>query len=285
MDIRGTTGLAGVIGWPVDHSRSPAMHNAAYAALGLDRAYVALPVPPARLEAALRGLTALGFAGANVTIPHKAAALAFCDTASAAAGRCGGANTVLVGDDGALHADSTDGAGILLAAAWAGVREALAAPATVLGAGGSAAAAAAALLDAGATRVEVCARRPEAAAALVADLGARTGAADRLAVGPWPPSRPAPVLVHATPVGQRDDEPPPVDARALAGADVVIDLAYRADGAPTALAAAARGAGAAVVDGLDVLAGQGALAFGLLTGREPPVEVMRAAARGAGTSS
>src|SRR3954463_7528928 len=90
------TRLAGVIGWPVAHSRSPQMHNAAYAALGLDWAYVAMPVPPASLAAALTGLAALGFAGVNVTIPHKGAAAELCHERSDAAERTRSVNTVLV---------------------------------------------------------------------------------------------------------------------------------------------------------------------------------------------
>jgi shikimate dehydrogenase len=281
MGISGTTVLAGVVGWPVDHSRSPRMHNAAYGALGLDRAYVPLPVPPGRLEAALRGMAALGFAGVNVTIPHKPGALASCDTADASATRCGGANTVVVGEDGRLAGHSTDGEGMLLAAGWNGVRDRLAGRrAAVLGAGGAAAAAVVALLDAGASSVTVCARRGEAASALVDDLAARTGEGPRLTASDSPVH--VPVMVNATPVGQRGDlEALPVEPDVLRRAEVVVDLAYRGDGEATALVAAARAAGAGVVDGLDVLAGQGVLAFRLLTGVEPPVEVMREAARGA----
>ena len=263
--IGGATRLAGVVGWPVAHSRSPQMHNAAYAALGMDWAYVAMPVAPQSLAPALAGLAALGFAGVNVTIPHKGAAAALCHERSDAAERARSVNTVLVGEDGRLRGETTDGDGMLDAIGSLPEGEAL-----VLGAGGAARAAAAALAGAGAD-VAVAARRPQAAAELAAELGVRAEA--------WPPRRSPALLVNATPVGQADDAGElPVDPELL-GEAVVCDLAYRGDGAETGLAAAARQRGLRVVDGLDVLVGQGARAFRLLTGCEPPVEVMRAAVR------
>jgi shikimate dehydrogenase len=262
--IGGATRLAGVIGWPVSHSRSPHMHNAAYAALGLDWAYVALPVPPDRLGDALRGLPALGFAGVNVTIPHKEGVAALCDELSGAARRSGSVNTVLVGDDGHLRGETTDGAGMLAA-----IGELPSGEAVVLGAGGAARAAVAALLDAG-MRVLVCARRTEAAEQLVRDVGGT--------VAPWPLHHAPALIVNATPVGQSGAaEETAFDCDLLSADMVVCDLAYRGDGAETGLIAAARRCGARAVDGLDVLVGQGALAFRLFTGREAPVDVMRAA--------
>jgi len=188
--IAGGTRLAGVIGWPVAHSRSPQMHNAAYAALGMDWAYVAMPVEPGRLEAALRGIAALGFAGVNVTIPHKQGVAALCDELSPEARRAGSVNTVLVQPDGRLRGETTDGGGMLDA-----IGELPAGGALVIGAGGS------------------------ARAAVVA----------------------------------------------LAGTGLVL---------------AARAAGVRAVDGLDVLVGQGARAFALITGRDAPLGVMRKAVRG-----
>src|SRR5262249_19398581 len=131
--ITGTTRVAGVIGWPVAHSRSPQMHNAAFAELGMDWAYVAMPVEPHRLRPALRGLAALGFAAVNVTTPHKLAAARLCDELSDSARRAGSVNTVLVGDDGALRGDTTDGPGMLEA-----IGELPDGDALVLGAGGAA---------------------------------------------------------------------------------------------------------------------------------------------------
>jgi shikimate dehydrogenase len=262
--IRGATRLAGVIGWPVSHSRSPQMHNAAFAVLGLDWTYVALPVPPDRLEDALRGLSALGFAGVNVTIPHKEGVAALCDELSDEAARAGSVNTVLIAEDGSLRGETTDGAGMLAA-----IGELPDGEAVVLGAGGAARAAVAALLGTG-RPVLVSARRTEAAERLTREVGG--------AVEAWPLRRAPALIVNATPLGQAgaaDDTP--FDCDLLSADMVVCDLAYRADGAPTGLISEARRCGARAVDGLDVLVGQGALAFRLFTGHPAPVDVMRAA--------
>jgi len=265
--IGGATRLAGVMGWPVSHSRSPQMHNAAYAALGLDWAYVPLPVAPERLEDALRGLGALGFAGVNVTIPHKEDVAALCDELSDEARRAGSANTVLVRGDGTLRGETTDGPGMLAA-----IGDLPEGDAVVLGAGGAARAAVAALLDAGHT-VHISARRPEAAEQLAREIGGQAV--------PWPIGRAPALIVNATPMGQAGaaDELP-FDAELLSPGTVVCDLAYRGDGAPTGLIAEAHRRGARAVDGLDVLVGQGALSFRMFTGHEAPVEVMRDAVRG-----
>jgi shikimate dehydrogenase len=264
--ITAATRLAGVIGWPVSHSRSPQMHNAAYEALGLDWAYVALPVAPPRLADALRGLAALGLAGVNVTIPHKQAAAALCDELSVEAGRAGSVNTITVREDGSLRGVTTDGAGMLDA-----IGRIPDGPALVLGAGGAARAAVAALVDAG-LDVAVSARRDDAALRLVEDLGGRTES--------WPPSGGALLIVNATPVGGSGDAAElPVAEALLDGAEVVCDLAYRGDGAETGLIAAARRRGLAAVDGLDVLVGQGARSFRIFTGVEAPIDVMLAAVR------
>jgi shikimate dehydrogenase len=241
--ITGRTRLVGLLGDPVDGSLSPRMQNAAFAALALDWAYVPLPVAAERLEEAVRGLQAAGFAGANVTIPHKRAVTRVCDELSHTAERARSVNTLVFREDGVLG-DSTDGEAVTGAIEAAGRR------ALVLGAGGAAHAVVAALRDAGVAEVVVAQRR-----------------------GPgWPPSGDGfDVLVNATPV--RDE----LLVQPHAGQQVV-DLAYRDDGEPTALVAAAREAGCeSVVDGLEVLVRQGAASFRLWTGLEPPVEVMRAA--------
>ncbi|MGA0123271.1 MAG: shikimate dehydrogenase family protein [Gaiellales bacterium] len=229
--ISGTTRLLGVIGDPVSHSRSPRMQNAALRAMGLDWAYVPLPVPAAGLADALRGLAAVGFVGVNVTVPHKEAV----------------------------------------------AREAYTGDVRGLGAGGAARAAAAALAQDGCA-VSIHARRPEAAVALARDLVA-TG--DVRAVAELPDPVPG-VIVHCTPVGALvDPDGMPLPATRLMDVRVVVDLAYRADAAPTPLITAAAEAGCAVVDGLEVLARQGARALELWTGETAPLEVMLAAARGA----
>ncbi|MGC8782131.1 MAG: shikimate dehydrogenase family protein, partial [Anaerolineae bacterium] len=150
--ITGTTRLVGVMGWPVAHSLSPAMHNAAFAALGLDWAYVPLAVPPERLAEAVRGLRALGFAGSNATVPHKPALVPLMDELTPIAAAIGSVNTVIVRPDGSLLGDSTDGYGFLtdlrahgVEIGATGCRRAL-----VIGAGGAARAVVFALAEAGA---------------------------------------------------------------------------------------------------------------------------------------
>ena len=243
------------------------MQNAAFQAAGLDWAYVALPVEPERLEEAVAGLVALGFAGANVTIPHKTGVLAFCDELDEVASRGGSVNTLVIGE-GRVLGSSTDGLAVTDAVEAEGARV------LVLGAGGAAQAVATALVDAGCASLRVAARSPEKAHALAARL---RGLAPDHAVeadDAWPPPPgDADLVLNATPV--RDELL--VD---LGGVRQVVDLAYRPDGSETALIAAARKAGCErVVDGLDVLVAQGAASFERWTGVPAPVEAMQAAVR------
>jgi shikimate dehydrogenase len=275
MTIGGSTRVACVIGDPVEHSRSPHMHNAAAAALGLDRVYVALRVAPADLAHAVRGLAALGFDGANVTVPHKTAAAALCDELGPEAADAGAVNTLRFAAGGVLHGDLTDGLGLIAALPEVPER------AVVLGAGGSACAAGAALVRAGTRRVTVVARRLDAADRLADALSAlEPGASVDAATAV--PAASGGLLVHCTPVGGIAAlKALPVPADVIERMDAVADFAYRADGSPTPLAAAALAAGLPVVDGLELLVRQGALAFALWTGIEPPLDVMRRAARSA----
>ena len=262
--LTGETRLVGLIGYPVAHSLSPRMQNAAFAARGLDWAYVPLPVELGRLETALGGLAPLGFAGANVTIPHKSAAVAFCDEVDEFAERAGSVNTIVVGD-GRLLGSSTDGFAVAEAV------EATAARVLMLGAGGAAQAVATGLLDAGAAGLAVAARNAERAGALAARL--RPLFPDReIQVETWPATGSgASLVVNATPVRDELVLEPRREQQ-------VVDLAYREDGEPTALVAAAGEAGCSkVVDGLEVLVRQGAASFERWTGISAPVEVMRAA--------
>jgi shikimate dehydrogenase len=265
LTVGGATRLVGLIGDPVDHSLSPLMQNAAFAALALDWAYVPLPVSRERLEDAVAGLVALGFVGANVTIPHKTAVVSFCDELDDVAERAGSVNTLVV-REGRVLGSSTDGPAVL------GLVEPRGARVLVLGAGGGAQAVATALGDAGAESISVAARDPERAHALAARLRTLFPQLGISAAPSWPPSgADATLLVNATPV--RDACP--VDPTAE---QQVVDLAYRPDGEDTALVAAAREAGCArVVDGLEVLLAQGAASFERWTGLEAPVGVMRAA--------
>jgi shikimate dehydrogenase len=265
LTIGGATRLVGLIGDPVEHSLSPLMQNAAFAAVALDWAYVPLPVKRERLEEAVSGLEALGFAGANVTIPHKTAVVSFCDELDDVAARAGSVNTLVV-REGRVLGSSTDGPAVV------GLVEPDGARVLVLGAGGGAQAVATSLGDAGAASITVAARDAERAHALCVRL--RTLFPERRisAETEWPPSLgDASLLVNATPI--RDEA-----LVELAPGLQVVDLAYRQDGTETALASAAREAGcAAIVDGLDVLLGQGAASFEHWTGLEAPFGVMRAA--------
>jgi len=239
------------------------MQNAAFAARGLDWAYVPLPVEPADLEAAVSGLAALGFAGANVTIPHKTAILSYCDELDRVAERSGSVNTLAV-RDGRVLGSSTDGLAVTDAVAAEGARV------LVVGAGGAAVAVAVALLDGGAEGATVAARDTDRAHALAARLLALFPDKEIAAADAWPPEAAgATLLVNATPL--RDELP----VEPLAG-QAVVDLAYRTGGDPTALVEAAREVGCdPVVDGRDVLVRQGAASFELWTGVTAPVDVMR----------
>ncbi len=269
----------GVLGWPVAHSRSPAMHNAALQALGMEGwRYQLLPVPPERFAETVGALAPAGFVGANVTIPHKHSALELADSAGQTARAIGAANTLTFSADGGICAENTDAPGFLdaLGASPRGLS------AQVLGAGGSARAVVWALCEAGAREVSVWNRTPERAGALARDLGAR-------AVG-----RPAPadVLVNCTSVGlepegaelkQSATEPQGLNLLELTFDQVgnyshVVDLVYRCT--PTPLLAAAQAHGAHTVAGLEILLAQGALSFALWTGARPPLQVMRRALRG-----
>ena len=269
VPVTGHTMVAGIIGDPVTHSRSPAIHNAAYTARGLDWIYVPFPVRRGEVRAALDGLRALGAAGCNVTMPHKREAALACDHLEPVAAALGVVNTVRV-RDGRLVGDSTDGAGFVDAA-----REATVAldrrPVLVLGAGGAARAIVHALRDLAAIRV--WARRADAAE----DTATLAPSAD-----PVPPDEldnvaaASDVIVNATPLGMLG-EPPPFDAQRLHAGQTVIDLVYAP--ADTPLLEAARAHHAAAINGLGMLVHQAARSFTLLTGCDAPLETMWAAAR------
>lgn len=249
--------FAGVLGFPVGHSRSPLMMNAAFAELGLDWRYLKLPVPPERFEETVRALPGSGYRGANVTIPHKLAAHDVADELSDAAREIGAVNTLTFRDDGQIRGDNTDAGGLLDA-----LGEPLPPTALVLGAGGAARAAVWALAQAG-VEVTVWNRTPERAAELAHDLG--VAASER--------PGPADLLVNATSVGLRPADS--LDGLPLVAATVVVDLVYGS--AQTSFARWAEERGARLVDGLEVLVRQGARSLELWTGEEPPVSSMRRA--------
>jgi shikimate dehydrogenase len=258
----------GVLGWPVSHSRSPQMQNAAFRAVGLTRwRYQLLPVPPALFSEAVRGLAQAGFRGANVTIPHKEGALLLADDASPAARAIGAANTLLFESSGVIAAENTDAPALIGALPL----DPRGTSALVLGAGGSARAAVWALIDAGAAVVRVWNRHPQRALVLSRELGAS------LATRP----QPADLLVNCTPVGLDESatvfKQLPIDADEVAMFGCVVDFAYSRTETP--LIRSAKASGVPVVDGLDLLVGQGALSFERFTGLPAPLEAMRAAAR------
>lgn len=259
----------GVLGWPVAHSRSPAMQNAALEATGLgsDWRYQLLPVPPAVFEETVRALPAAGFRGVNVTIPHKETALALADTASDRAQAIGAANTLLFGDDGAIWAENTDAPALI--AALSSHIDLVGRTALVLGAGGSARAALWALKDASLSDVAIWNRTPQRARDLAVELGAR-------AVDEPMEAAHADVLINCTSVGLHDGDEPEamaVGAEQLRSHRAVVDFVYRTEATP--LVRRAREAGIPTVDGLELLIGQGAIAFELFTGRTAPVQAMR----------
>lgn len=279
--IDGNTQLIGLIGYPVAHSFSPAMHNAAATALGLNTVYVPLPVRPDRLPEALRGLGALGFRGVNVTVPHKEAVMPHLNAVFPAARVIGAVNTIVVGD-GWLTGFNTDWSGFL--SDLESHRLALyGRDCLVLGAGGSARAVVYALLRRG-SRVTILARRPEQAQRLAAEIGPAFPAAAAMVVGSLDDApRVAahldePILINTTPLGMSgervDLSPWPDDAPFPPGA-FVYDLVYNPP--ETRFIALARVAGRRAANGLGMLVGQAAEAFEVLTGRRPDPAVMRRA--------
>jgi len=255
----------GVLGWPVAHSRSPAIHEAAFAEAGLDGwRYQLLPVPPELFDETVRALPGSGFVGANVTIPHKHAALAVADTATEAARAIGAVNWLGFDETGGIAADNTDAPGILAALGDSWPRRAV-----ILGAGGSARATAWALTSAGA-EVEVWNRTADRAVRLASDLGVR-------AVDAFEPGG---LLVNCTSVGLRPVDDPfaalPIVEGELGEWEVVADLPYGDE--PTALVTAAERAGIRVVDGLEILLEQAVFSFERWTGASAPRAAMWAAA-------
>jgi shikimate dehydrogenase len=265
-----------VLGQPISHSRSPAMHSAALAELGLapEWSYEAIEVSAEEFEARVRSMPGEGFVGANVTVPHKVRALELAGRASAAARQIGAANTLSFSPE-ATVADNTDGAGFLdaLPDSPAGKR------ALVMGAGGSARAVVWALVEGGAA-VWIWNRTAVRAGRLAAELGGEAIVAEAggLSAGEFD------LIVNATTVGMGAPDKRSVDLKSLPiGADALgerhqlVDLAYGP--VETELAGAGRARGATVVDGLEVLVRQGAASLRIWTGLEPPVETMRRAAR------
>lgn len=267
--ITGRTRLAGVIGWPVAHSRSPCLHNEWLRRNGLDGAYVPLPVPPGRLEAAVHGLQAAGFAGVNVTIPHKEAACRLSHELTPAARRCGAVNTLRFGPDGRLHGDSTDGQGFLDSLRADGVDPA-AGPALVLGAGGAARAIVAALQELG-VAVRLANRTRARAEALAQDLSVP---GQPVEVIDWDAREAAlpdqALLVNTSPIGMAASPGSPCRLDAAPPGLVVADIVYVPRVTP--LLAEARARGLRTVEGLGMLIYQARIGFTAFFGQSPAVD-------------
>jgi shikimate dehydrogenase len=269
--LTGATRLAAVIGAPVRHSLSPAIHNAAFAATGLDWVYVALEVAPGDCARALDGMRALGLGGLSVTTPHKDDVAALVDEASPAVAALGAANCVVPLPDGRLRGENTDGDGFVASLADAGWDPA-GRRCCVLGAGGAARSIVLALARAGAGEVVVINRTPakgQAAAALAGAAGRVGDASEAVAE--------AELVVNATTLGMGSDGRLPLDPRLLRPGQVVADIVVHP--VVTPLLAAARERGCTTVDGIGMLVHQAAIAFRAWTGVEPPVAAMAAAAR------
>ena len=267
MIISAKARLAGVMGWPVGHSRSPRLHGFWLEAYGIDGAYVPLAVPPDGFETALRALPALGFKGANVTVPHKEVALALADTSDDQTRRIGAANTLVVSDNCQIQASNTDGYGFLenlkqRAPAWRADR-----PVLVLGAGGAARAVVVSLLDAGVPQVRLANRTGARAERLATELG---GAIETVA---WKTRAAAAgdcgLVVNTTTLGMAGQPALDMPLDRLGEGAVVFDLVY----APleTPLLAAAKNRGFAAVDGLGMLLHQARPGFAAWFGRDPEV--------------
>ncbi len=270
LDLSGHTRLAVVIGDPVRHSLSPAIHNAAFAACGLDWVFLACEVAEGRVPQALAGAVALGIEGLSVTMPHKAAVADAVDELSPTARRLGAVNCVVRTGD-RLVGHSTDGDGFVDALAAEAGWEPAGARCLVLGAGGAARAVVLALADGGAAEVAVANRTPQRAVAAAALAGDRGRVAAASEAGGFD------LVVNATPLGMtgHGGNALPVDPALLGSEQLLVDLIY--EPAETALLAVARSRGVRACNGVRMLVHQAARAFELWTGTDAPTDAMTAA--------
>jgi shikimate dehydrogenase len=262
--LSGHARVAGIAGWPVTYSRSPRLHGFWLQRHGIDGVYIPLPIRPGEFGSAIRGLLSAGFAGANVTIPHKSAAFDICTEVDDAARRAGAVNT-LIFHDGRISGSNTDGYGFIANLRAHGVDPA-AGPALLLGAGGSARAVAAALLDAGAS-VTIANRTRARAEALANDL-------PELRIADWDARTAAladhSLVVNATPLGMVGHAALDLDLARAPASLVVADNVYVPLETPLLAAASARGL--RHVEGLGMLLHQAVPGFRAWFGVEPAVD-------------
>lgn len=265
--MNGRTHLVGILGWPVAHSKSPAMHNAAFKSLNLNWAYVPLPVRD-NLAAAIVGLSACGFRGANVTVPYKEEAARLVDTISDDAEAIGAVNTLVFREDGSVHGENTDAPGFLAhldaeKISLNGKR------AIVIGAGGAARGIIFALIKGGASEVSIINRTKERADELASQFGVRAVAWSDEAFGE---AEQADLIINTTSLGLSESDVLPWSARAkFASSQVVYDLIYKR----TPLLRKAQTEGARAIGGAGMLLWQGALAFEMWTSQKAPIAVMQ----------
>jgi shikimate dehydrogenase len=278
--ITGKTKLCGLIGDPVEHTMSPAMHNAAYRQMGLDYVYVPFHVRPEELGKAIDGMRAFNMRGLNVTIPHKVAVIPFLDKLDALAEKIGAVNTI-ANDNGVLTGYNTDATGFLRALLEKGI-EPKGKKALILGAGGASRAVAHILADSGAERLIILNRAEELNWAYdlagnisqLYNMDAKAGQLNRESLDSVMERIDISILVNATSVGMTPDaDSTPIDADLLRPGLAVFDVVYNP--LRTRLLRDAEAAGAETVSGIEMLAWQGALAFEKWTGREAPLDLMR----------
>ena len=261
--------LAGVIGWPIAHSRSPRLHGHWLKRYGIAGSYVALPVMPEHLAEVLRAMPRMGFVGANVTIPHKESVLALADVVTDRAALIGAANTLIFRPDGKIHADNTDGYGFI-----ANIRQNAPGwipdlgPAAVIGAGGAARAVVASLLESGVTELRIANRTRVRAEQIKNEFGAKVVVYDWAQAGNMLEG--ATTVVNATSMGMVGKQALRVPLDALSPGTLVTDLVYTPLMTPFLLEAQSRGC--EVVDGLGMLLHQGAPGFERWFGQRPEVD-------------
>ncbi|HEY1382012.1 MAG TPA: shikimate dehydrogenase [Dongiaceae bacterium] len=268
MTLTGKTRIAGIFGWPVDHSRSPRLHGYWLKQFGIDGAYIPFSTHPGRLEQAIRALPAFGFRGGNITLPHKERALTLVDEVTSLARRIGAINTLIVRDDGSILGDNTDGFGFVAnlkqaQPTWRGDAGA----AVVLGAGGAARAIVVSLLDEGAPEIRLVNRTTRRAEEIAASIGGL------VQVLPWEARaaalKDAALLVNSTTLGMAGQPPLELELASLPTSATVYDIVY----VPlmTGLLKATQQRGNPIVDGIGMLLHQGRPGFKAWFGQDPQV--------------
>ncbi len=279
MEINGTTLPLAVLGHPVAHTLSPPMHNGAIAALGMNAAYTAYDVAPERLMEVLRAMQAMGFGGVNLTVPLKEVAFREVDELADSAQQLGSVNTIEFLPNGKLRGHSTDGEGFLRDFREVFDQGVEQRHVCLLGPGGAGRAVAIAAALAGAARLTIAGRNPAKTAALAEELIALDRCPVDTVTGDsanWTDAvRASQVIIQATTIGMRPDDPPLLERDAFCSGQQLYDLIYLYP--QTAIMRAAEAAGASTANGLGMLLHQGALSFEIWTGTPPPLAPMRAA--------